>query len=165
MGAFSDDLKEKEEIVVFSKADLLDGEMRQHIVEEFKKKYPEVEVLVISAATMMGIEELKDFLVDSYTSEVQKGDDVYEKPVKMKVFDLKNDEDTQRINVSYEGNYVFQTKGKRIEQIVRMTDFDNMEAVMRVYDVMDKMGVIKEVEKKLAKVTSEEERDNSFFFE
>lgn len=165
LGAFSDELIEKEEIVVFSKADLLDAEMREHIVSEFKKKFPNREVLVISAAAMIGIEDLKDFLVDSYTSEVQKVEDDNSEPVKMKVFDLKDDVDTQRINVTYEGNYVFKTQGKRIEQIVRMTDFDNMEAVMRVYDVMDKMGVIKEVEKKLAKITSEEERDNSFFFE
>lgn len=46
-----------------------------------------------------------------------------------------------------------------------MTDFENKEAVMRVYDVLDKMGVIREVEKKLAKILEEEQRDNSFFFE
>ena len=67
--------------------------------------------------------------------------------------------------MTYEGDYIFRASGKRLEQIVRMTNFDNLEAVMRVYDVMDKMGVIKEVEKKLRQVTSEEDKDNSFFFE
>lgn len=45
-------LDQKEEIVVFSKADLLDAEMKQYIVETFQKQYPEVkQVFVISAAT------------------------------------------------------------------------------------------------------------------
>lgn len=46
-----------------------------------------------------------------------------------------------------------------------MTDFENGEAVMRVYNVLDKMGVIREIEKKLEKILESENRDNSFFFE
>jgi GTPase len=48
---FSSDLAEKEEIVVFSKADLLDQEMKDYIVSEFKKKFSKKEIFVISAAT------------------------------------------------------------------------------------------------------------------
>ena len=59
----------------------------------------------------------------------------------------------------------FKASGKRLEQIVRMTDFKNGEAVMRVYNVLDKMGVIREVERKLGKILEDEKRDNSFFFE
>jgi len=39
---------------------------------------------------------------------------------------------------------------------VRMTDFENGEAVMRVYDVLEKMGIISEVQKKLALVLEQE---------
>jgi hypothetical protein len=46
-----------------------------------------------------------------------------------------------------------------------MTDFDNIEAVMRVYNVLDKMMVIRDIEVKLEKIMKEEEIDNSFFFE
>jgi hypothetical protein len=46
-----------------------------------------------------------------------------------------------------------------------MTDFENLEAVMRVYNVMDKLNVIKDIEEKLAKVLEDEKIDNSFFFE
>jgi len=48
---FSPDLADKEEIVVFSKADLLDDEMKEYIIAEFKAKYPKKQVFVISAAT------------------------------------------------------------------------------------------------------------------
>jgi GTPase involved in cell partitioning and DNA repair len=44
-------LAKKEEIIVFSKADLLDKEMKEHIVSEFKKKYKRKKIFVISAAT------------------------------------------------------------------------------------------------------------------
>jgi len=47
---FSEDLATKEEIVVFSKADLLDSEMKEFIVSEFKKQFDK-KVFVISAAT------------------------------------------------------------------------------------------------------------------
>jgi GTPase involved in cell partitioning and DNA repair len=47
---FSPDLANKEEIVVFSKADLLDKEMKDFIVSEFKSKYDK-KTFVISAAT------------------------------------------------------------------------------------------------------------------
>jgi GTP-binding protein len=47
---FSPDLADKEELVVFSKADLLDKEMKDYIVSEFKSKFNKV-AFVISAAT------------------------------------------------------------------------------------------------------------------
>lgn len=59
----------------------------------------------------------------------------------------------------------FRATWKRLEQIVRMTDFDNKEAIMRVYDVMDKLWVIKDVEKQLTKIMKDNPIDNSFFFE
>jgi GTP-binding protein len=49
--AFSSELKDKEEIVVFSKADLLDDEMKKFILEEFKKKHPNIQTFIISSAT------------------------------------------------------------------------------------------------------------------
>ena len=40
---------------------------------------------------------------------------------------------------------MFQVIGRRIEQIVTMSDFDNPEAVARIYDVIQKMGINKEL--------------------
>ncbi|NDK10115.1 GTPase ObgE [Candidatus Gracilibacteria bacterium] len=169
LALFSELLEEKEEIVVFSKADLLDEEMRDHIISEFKTMYPEVKTFTISAATGLGIEELKDYLVKHYT---RKEDLNYQQSKEEQntnehtVFDLKNEnEDPRKVQVDYLGDLMFQVEGKRLEQIVRMTDFENGEAVMRVYDVLDKMGVIRNVEKRLDVILKEEGRDNSFFFE
>jgi GTP-binding protein len=134
---FSDLLANKEEIIVFSKADLLDDEMKDFVVSEFKNKFGEKEMFVISAATGEGIEEIKDHLIDNYTTQVVEDNE--EKLSELKVYDLKNAVDPKKVTISYLGDLVFEAKGERLEQIVRMSDFTNTEAVMRVYDVLEKM--------------------------
>jgi len=159
---FSDELLEKEEIVVFAKADLLDTEMKDHIVAEFKKKYPKIKTHILSAATWEWIAELKDFLVDNYVDE-SKAIVVPESEIKL--YDLKTNVNPKAVKVEYLGDLAFRASGIRLEQIVRMTDFDNKEAILRVYDVLEKMNVIKEVEKQLRAVLKDNPIDNSFFFE
>jgi len=161
---FSDDLAKKEEIIVFSKADLLDSEMKDFIVSEFKKKFKKKNVFVISAAIWEAIEELKDYLVTNYANEEPENIEIQDFE-EVKVYDLKEHSDNRKVKVKYLWDLKFQAFNDRLEQIVRMTDFENKEAVMRVYDVLEKMMVIKEVEKKLDKVMQDRDIDNSFFFE
>jgi GTP-binding protein len=166
--AFSPDLAKKEEVVVFSKADLLDKEMKDYIVSEFKTKYSNKEVFVISSATWEWVPELVDFLIDSYADSDEKIMEQQENIPEVEeliVFDLKENTDPKKIDVEYLWEMKFRASWERLEQIIRMTDFDNTEALMRVYDVMEKMWVIKIVEKELAKITQKQDLDNSFFFE
>jgi Obg family GTPase CgtA-like protein len=83
----------------------------------------------------------------------------------MKVYDLKESSDPKKFTLRYIGDFTFECYGERIEQIVRMTDFENKEAVLRVYDVLDKMGIMKQLEPKLKEALVKEDKDNSFFFE
>jgi hypothetical protein len=46
-----------------------------------------------------------------------------------------------------------------------MTDFENREALLRVYDVLDKLWVMRIIEPELKKLLEESWKDNSFFFE
>lgn len=163
---FSDKLKDKDELIVFSKADLLDDEMREHILGEFSKNHPDKKYFIISAATGKGLDELKDYLVENFLPEPVPVKTELEIQEEVTVFDLTSDGvDPKRVSTEYLGDMKFKASWKRLEQIVRMTDFENGEAVMRVYNVLDKMGVIREIEKKLAKILESENRDNSFFFE
>lgn len=160
---FSSDLANKEEIIVFSKADLLDEEMKDFIVNEFIKKFDK-KVFIISAATWEWIDELKDFLIDNYSKEVKiKSIDKEEKLIK--VYDLRDEIDPKKFKVEYLGDYVFSASWLRIEQIVRMTNFSNIEAIARVYDVMEKVWILKTVERELEVIMEERWKDNSFFFE
>ena len=167
---FSDLLAQKEEILVFSKWDLLDDEMKEHIVWEFQKMYPDKKYFIISAATGYGLDDLKNYLAENIVSAGAKNlEEKQEREANddgIVVFDLHDqDSDPKRTTVDYEWDMIFVASGKRLEQIVRMTDFENKEALMRVYDVLDRFGVIREIEKKLSRILEEEDRDNSFFFE
>ena len=67
--------------------------------------------------------------------------------------------------MKYLWNYEFEATWNRIEQIVRMTDFSNPEAVSRVIDVLEKIWIMKKIESKLNKISEEEKLDNSSFVE
>ncbi len=163
---FSAELDKKEEVIILSKADLLDEEMKKFLLGEFKKKYKKKKIFLISSATSEGLADLKDFLVDSYSSFEEKntGDN---KEEKMVIYDLRNqeDDDPKNYKIFEEGNLVFTIKWKRIEQMVRMTNFDNREAVMRIYDILEKIGAIKKIQKKVSEYYTENEITNDFYFE
>jgi GTP-binding protein len=61
---FSDVLAEKEEVIVLSKADLLDEEMIDFVKSEFVKRYGDKKIFVISSASGSGLDELKDYLAE-----------------------------------------------------------------------------------------------------
>lgn len=164
--AFSSSLEEKREIIVFSKADLLDKEMKDFIVSEFKKRFKKEDIFVISSATWEWVWELKDYLIDNFSTSIVDNEELkFINKHELKFIDFRIDEDPRNIWFEYLGDYRFAATGKRLEQIVRMTDFENLEAVMRVYDVLDKLWVIKKVEAKLKIILEDREIDNDFFFE
>jgi len=166
LGAFSEILKEKEEIIVFSKWDLLDKEMKDFIIEEFKKKFKKKNIFVISAVTGEWIEKLKNYLIDNFSTWIINNEEIkFLNKEDLKVIDLKYVEDPKHVELEYIWDFKFKASWKRLEQIVRMTDFTNLEAVYRVYDILDKLWVIKKVEAKLQSILENKNIDNSFFFE
>jgi hypothetical protein len=137
--------------------------MKDFIVSEFKSKYDK-KTFVISAATWEWITELIDFLIDNYSKEVSPDfnkDEIKE----IKIYDLKWNVNPKAVIVEYLWDYKFKASGERLEQIVRMTDFDNREALLRIYDVLDKMWVMRIIEPQLKKLLETSWKDNSFFFE
>lgn len=162
---FSPELAKKEEIIWLSKADLLDSEMKKFILWEFKKRYPNKKVFIISSATWEWVEELKDYFIDNFAKQSEETD-LKEKNIKIiSLFDDDSDKDARNTVLKYLWNYEFEATWNRIEQIVRMTDFSNPEAVSRVIDVLEKIWIMKKIESKLNKISEEEKLDNSSFFE
>lgn len=152
--AFSEDLAEKQQLVVINKADLIDEEQEKELRKQLTKEvgnntqfqlYPES----ISAATTQGAEKLKQqvhrLLMDLEVEE--------EEPEEEEEGDLSHTlyrphlENPKYFSVEKLEDHLFQVNGQRISQIVNMTDFNNREGIMRVYDVMRRMGIEKELKK------------------
>lgn len=164
LSLFSDLLWKKEEIIILSKSDLLDDEMKDFIYSEFKNRHKNKKIFMISSATREWVDELIDYLIDNYTKEKTRTDENNEDH-EIKIFNLKEIKDPKKLVIKHISELTFEAKWERLEQIIRMTDFENREAVLRVYDVLEKMNVIKQIEKDLEKITKESNLTNDFFFE
>lgn len=66
-----------------------------------------------------------------------------------RIYDLKDRKSAAEYTITRKSDTEFEVTGERIEQIVRMTNMNNFEAVMRVYDVLDKLRVTQKIENKL----------------
>lgn len=77
----------------------------------------------------------------------------------MKIYDLKDFQKSDSFRILKTGEREVTVAGERIEQIVRMTDMRNFEAVARIYDIMEKLHILTKVHAML--------RDNmeEYFFE
>lgn len=146
-------LAKEEQIIVFNKIDLIDEDFLQLFVSEFLKKYPRFKgkILVISAVTGKGISELVFTMWKRLNARKRLSSK--KKPVlseEHKVF-RPHIEDDRYFEVRFlrfrRGGKarIFEVNGKRLEQVVKMTDFSNDEAVARVYDIFYKFGLIKEL--------------------
>lgn len=134
---YSSKLLKKKRLIAVNKADLPQA---NHVYEDLKKKYKR-DVFLISSVTGYGINNLLDRILnilDSYKEEI-----VEEKEIKReKLIKL---EKAFRVDVE---NGVFYIKGKNVERIVSITDLDNEESIKRMYKILKKMGIVKELKKK-----------------
>lgn len=148
LDAFSPLLARKEEIIVLTKADIFDADYISEIKKTFEKKLKGRKIFVISAGAYIGLEELKDFLITSYAFQTEDVSIVDNDTPAEKFYDLKEARDVDAYKITRgETENEFIVSGERIEQIVRMTEMQNPEAVSRVYDILDKLNITSKVER------------------
>lgn len=152
MKLFDKKLPKKPQIVAFNKIDTRSPEELEQIMAAFKKTYPKIkEVLTFSGVTGEGLKPLMFKIWNVLEKEKAKSAKPIKPKEEFKVFrpHLETDDkhfEVRRLSKLKRGN-MFQVIGRRIEQIVIMSDFDNPEAVSRIYDVIQKMGINKELHK------------------
>lgn len=142
---YSEILKNKKEVVIASKMDLADGSKN---LEEFKKNYPNVEVIPISAFNMEGIDEMIERLME-ILKETPK-----EELYPQKSFKVYKYEDNVPYKIKKDGN-IWVVSGKEIETLLLMTKFNEDEGVLRFARKFKGMGIEDELEKMGAKVGDE----------
>lgn len=141
----SEILKNKKEVVIASKMDLADGSKN---LEEFKKNYPNVEVIPISAFNMEGIDEMIERLME-ILKETPK-----EELYPQESFKVYKYEDNVPYKIKKDGN-IWVVSGKEIETLLLMTKFNEDEGVLRFARKFKGMGIEDELEKMGAKVGDE----------
>lgn len=142
---YSEILKNKKEVVIASKMDLADGSKN---LEEFKKNYPNVEVISISAFNMEGIDEMIERLME-ILKETPK-----EELYPQESFKVYKYEDNVPYKIKKDGN-IWVVSGKEIETLLLMTKFNEDEGVLRFARKFKGMGIEDELEKMGAKVGDE----------
>jgi len=153
---------DRKEFLCFNKVDAVSEDDMKAAKEMFLEAYPEFdgEVYFVSAVSGRGLKELMFDVYKWVQSDESRIEEAPEEVVEedYKVFRPHLDDPKSVIvedvglkkaidpftDEEYEAK-LFEVKGKRIEQIVVMTDFSNKEAIHRVYDVLGKLGVNKEL--------------------
>ena len=176
---WNESMAHKDELIIFSKAELVDPEQLEEMVRIFEKSTGKKVDLTISAGAYIRIDELKDLLLqripDTREEElilVEDEDGIIQDPdaVAMtlkgedipRYYDLKKQNDPKRCVIRKREDGDYEITGIRIEEIARMTDTRYTDGVNRVYDVMERMGVMRKLKLLIADGLT---RENRGFFE
>jgi GTP-binding protein len=156
------EMADKDELIIFSKAELVDPEQLEEMVKIFEKATKKKVDLTISAGAYIRIDELKDLLIqripDTREEElvlVEDDDGMIQSPDAEPLtirgediphyYDLKRQNDPKRCTIRKREDGDYEITGVRIEEIARMTDTRYTDGVNRVYDVMERMGVMRKL--------------------
>lgn len=148
---FDKELAKRPEIIVINKADLLDEESLKEKIKAIKKVSKSKDIFTISAINTVGLKDLV-FAILKKLEEMKNEEKtkIIEK-VQPQVPVLKPHLDEAQFtisNVIIEGDKkIFEISGKRIDQIIIMTDTKNLEGLERIYHFIEKIGIKKLVEK------------------
>lgn len=151
---FDKKLSKLKQIVALNKIDMLDEETLKEKMKEVQKITKTIKVYPLSCMTRVGLKELM-FQVLRDLTEIQKKEKkvriaerkkevtipVLQPHIDKVKFFIENVEKTAE-------NTIFHVGGKRIEQLISMTDIKNPEGLERIYHYMGRMGLQKAVEKK-----------------
>ena len=146
---YSPALEEKQEIVVLSKADLLFDDITP-VIDELKKAGIQIHDS-ISAPTHKNIEPLLRKLLQIVIEE-KKADEPKEKAEDEETPVLRPQATDDRMGaykIAVDDDGTIRVTGKRIEQLVVMTEFMSVGAVLRLQDIIEKIGLKKALKKEM----------------
>ena len=134
-------LENKKVIVIANKMDLPSA---QENLNKFKKEYPNLEVIAISAFNLDGIEELIIKIADEL-------DKIPEEEINTNNNEVIYKFEEEVPFTIYRDNDVWVVKGDKVERLFKMTRFDEDESVLRFAKKLKNMGIDEELERLGAK--------------
>lgn len=150
--SFDKRLMKTEELVAINKIDLLQKEELEKKLKKFKRTVKDKKIICISAAAHINLKEL----IFEITKTLGKLKKQSGKVVKNKIIPIIQPKIQESFSIEKiiqkKTHKIFRIAGKRIEQLVVMTDIRNPEGLERVYHFFNKMGIQKAIERKGAEV-------------
>ncbi len=161
-------LSKKDQIVVINKIDAVDPELIKQYKKDLEKAYKNLKgkVFIMSAVTGEGLKELafemfKDVQafrkkqavkreVDQRIEETSDSDKVFKPHLEKPKYTIEFKRNKLEA-ASQKLRGIYDVKGARIEQVVKMTDIENPEGLERIYHFMSKMGIRSQLSRKGAK--------------
>lgn len=140
-------LSKRPQIVAINKVEGLDQEIIDDLIAQVKKAASrKTQIMAISAQSGKGTKELLN-----EAQKLLKKSEVKSKTKiknKIPIIRLLPSTDSWKVTKNREG---FRVKGKKIEKFANRTDFENDEGIQRLKDIMRKMGIMHELERRKIK--------------
>ena len=136
---YGHNLDKKKIVVIANKMDL-DGAQKN--LKEFKKTYPNLDIIAISAYSLDGVEEFVIKLANML-DELENQEEIIETSNEEVVYKFE-EEKPFTIEKSNDGWIL---KGNKIKRLFQMTRFDEDESVIRFANKLKRMGVEDELER------------------
>jgi len=136
------DLTDRQQLIALNKTDGLDQDIIDHLMSELAKVAPaDAKIFAISAQSHAGLKPLMFAIKDALESYIA------EHPVDeeelLPVLTLTDMSMAWRVSKAPDGSYL--VTGHRIEKFASRTNFDQEEGVVRLRDIMRKMGIMHEL--------------------
>ncbi len=143
LAAYRIDLSKKPEIIAINKVDGLDDEIIADQMKSLKKvAAKDAQIFAISASSGKNLKELM-YAVASVVKQTAEIEALAEE--ELPVISLPDTVDAWQITQTDEG---FVVTGEKIERFAMRTDFENEEGVDRLRDIMRKLGIMHQLERK-----------------
>lgn len=131
LAAYNYNLEKKSQLVVANKMDL---PMADENLKRFKEKYPDVEIVTISALTQSGL----DLMLIKAADMLETAEEHMPESEHIKVYKFIPEED---FHIYQDEDDVFVVSGERVEKLFLMTDFTTYDNQRRFANQLRKMGV------------------------
>ncbi len=145
LAAYEVDLSRKPQIIAITKIEGLDDEIINAKIAEINKICPKTTlVTAISSQSGVGVKELLRKVAVLVTKNRQKIEEI-EMTETVPVLTLEDTSDSWQVEKTKKGYVV---SGEKIERFASRTDFENPHGVERLRDIMRKMGIMHDLERK-----------------
>ena len=152
---YSPELIDRPEVIALTKTEGLDDEMIAMQIDAVRAvAVPDAQIFAISATAHKGLKEALRALrkevsqMRSRAAETLDEDDIAELPVIGLTEAQKEGAWSVKVVEDEDGTTIYEVAGDKIEKFARRTDFDNVEGLNRLRDIMKKLGISHELTRK-----------------